>query len=212
MKTENVTYEIVANKIKDLLVSGEKLTVRNVLALTGGSSSKIMVYLKRWHEEQKLATENAISDELFSIIAKEYAKIEAKATEFYRNKYANLEKLLTDTMRCNAEQEEKIHQMSKVSEELAQAKLEILDLEDNLGSLDEEINLANNNIGKLEQKLSDSDYKLAEAMAGCHELRADLDQEKALHNEAVVANAVLQAQYDQLQKQMNAVIKQIGKK
>ena len=79
-------------------------------------------------------------------------------------------------------------------------------------SLDEENNLANNTIGKLEQKLSDSEYKLAEVAAGCHQLRAELDEEKTQHNDVILAGAILQAKYDQLQIQMNIIIKQIGKK
>lgn len=79
-------------------------------------------------------------------------------------------------------------------------------------SLDEENNIANNTIGKLEQKLADSEYKLGEVTTGCYELRAELDEEKVQHKDAVLAGAVLQAKYDQLQVQMDAVIKQIGKK
>jgi chromosome segregation ATPase len=212
MKTENVTYEVVATKIRDLLVCGEKLTVRNVLNLTGGSSSKIMAYLKRWHDEQKLITQNTISEELLGTIAKEYAKAEAKAAEFYQNKVTNLETLLVDAMRCNAEYEDKLHQATKISEELATAKVEIASLESNLASLDEENRRANNNIGKLEQKLSDNEYNLAEALAGCHQLRSKLDGEKDQHKESVLSGVVLQAKHEQLQKQMNAIIKQIGKK
>jgi|GEM_PF-3124173 len=211
MKTENVTYELVATKIKDLLLCGEKLTVRNVLHLTGGSSSKITTYIKRWHDEQKLMTQNAISEELLGTIAKEYAKVEVKTAEFYQNKITNLETLLIDATRCNAEYEDKLHQADKISEELTAARIEIDSLESNLASLDAENNTANNTIGKLEQKLADGEYMLAEATAGCHELRAQLDNEKAKHRDSILANAVLQAKYDQLQKQMDAVIKQIGK-
>lgn len=212
MKTESVTYEVVATKIKDLLISGEKLTVRNVLNLTGGSSSKIMAYIKRWHDEQKLITHDAISDELLTTIAKEYAKVETKTAEFYKDKIAKLEALLTDCIRCNAEYEEKLHQAAKTSTELSHAKLEIASLESDLASLDEENNIANNTIGKLEQRLSDSAHELDEVSAGCHEFRADLDEERAKHQDSILAHTVLQAKYDQLQTQMNAIVKQIGKK
>ena len=212
MKTENVTYEVVAMKIKDLLISGEKLTVRNVLALTGGSPSKIMAFLKRWHDEQKLVTQNIISEGLLSALAKEYARVEAKALEFYQNKINSLESLLLDSMRCNAQQEEKLHHAARISEELVEARIEIASLESNLESLDEENNRANNTIGKLEQKLSDSEYQLAEVLAGCQQLRGDLDEEKAQHNDSILAHKVLQAKYDQLQTQMNAIVKQISKK
>lgn len=212
MKTESVTYDVVATKIKDLLISGEKLTVRNVLNLTGGSSSKIMVYIKRWYDEQKLITQDAISEELLTTIAKEYAKIETKTAEFYKDKIAKLEALLTDSTRCNAEYEEKLHQVAKTSKELDIAKLEISSLESDLESLDEENNLANNTIGKLEQKLSDSEYKLAEVAESCYQLRGDLDEEKARHQDTILAHTVLQAKYDQLQTQMSAIVKQIGKK
>ena len=86
MKTESVTYEIVAMKIKDLLLRGEKLTVRNVLSLTGGSASKIMAYMKQWHDEQKLIAQTTISEEFLGAIAKEYAKVEDRAIRFYRKK------------------------------------------------------------------------------------------------------------------------------
>ena len=210
MKTESVTYEIVATKIKDLLLCGEKLTIRNVLNLTGGSSSKIMSYIKRWHDEQKLITQKAISEELLGAIAKEYAKVEAKTAEFYQNKVINLEGLLTNAIRCNAEYEEKLHQVAKVNEELATAKVEISSLEANLVSLNEENNLANNTIGKLEQKLSGHEHMLSESIAGCQQLRAELDEERALHKDSTLANAQLQTKYNELNLQMKAIIKQIG--
>ena len=113
-------------------------------------------------------------------------------------------------MRCNAEYEEKLHQAAKISKELATAKVEIASLESNLLSLDEENNLANNTIGKLEQKLSDSEHKMAEVAAGCNQLRGEVDEEKAQHKDSILAGAILQAKYDQLQIQMNAIIAQIG--
>ena len=129
MKTESVTYEIVAIKIKGLLIRGEKLTVRNVLSLTGGSASKIVAYIKQWHDEQKLIAQTTISEEFLSALAKEYAKVEARAIRFYRKKDSNWEDLVMDAMRCTAEHEEKLKQALV---ELATAKLEIASLKSKL--------------------------------------------------------------------------------
>ena len=106
----------------------------------------------------------------------------------------------------------KLQQAAKMKKNPVTANTEITALETDLVTLDVKSNHTNSIISILEQKLADSEYKLDEALASCHQLRADLDEEKLLHKESITIGMEFKTKYDQLQKQHDATIKQISKK
>ena len=49
MKNQPLNYEAVCVHIRELQASGEKVTVRNLIAKTGGKTAVITAYLRQWY-------------------------------------------------------------------------------------------------------------------------------------------------------------------
>ena len=122
MKIETLTYEIVRNQINEMVLAGEKITVRNVRGRVGGKMATVADYLKQWHLEQRIQ----ISDDDFSIELKKAIIIDRKnitdmVIASYDSKYLDLAKTLVEVGELLNEKEDTC---TKLESEFKTLKLE----------------------------------------------------------------------------------------
>ena len=121
MKLETVTYELVRGHIDDLVKAGEKITIANVLARSGGSAGKIADFVKRWKNEQRLINAYSISDQMLTAIIAENNIAVKKAVADKEKEIADMQALLTELQEINTVGEAKIVELDEVKSQLGSA-------------------------------------------------------------------------------------------
>lgn len=185
MKIETLTYEIVRDQINEMVEAGEKITVRNVRARTGGKMATIADYLKQWHLEQRIQ----ISDDDFSIELKKAIILDRKnisdsIVKSYDTKYLELSKLLIETNELLSEKENLCDKLEADIKELTlQTNSNKIKLETQLNGL-EKANI------ELKQQIELLQSKLDIAINDKHSVAKDC--------------AVWESKYNELSKQATA--------
>lgn len=94
MKKQAVSFEVVSEQINEMLLAGEKITVRNVLARIGGKTTIIAEHLKRWHlqnNEEQEPGNGIVGDEIIQAIITEKSLAIAGAVTKYKAQIKALE-------------------------------------------------------------------------------------------------------------------------
>lgn len=226
MKTATITYEIVCKEINELVQNGEKITVRNVLARTGGSVSRIMEFIKLWREENnisKLTLGLGISEELQRALLLDKSAAVAKTATAYKTQLADMDTLLQEANEILKSQEVQQAEGDKALGDLTQRlallsgnentyKEKIKLLEDQLKVDQDSCNQISSNLAKSEIRLENADAIIVELTAKVTKQEGQLLQLTQAQHMAEKDCAVWQAKHQQLSEQMTLLVAKINKK
>jgi len=95
-KPEIVTYESVCKAAEELKTNNEKVSVRNIIAKTGGSATKISDLLRRYNKEKDLVNKYVISDALLAALSFERNTIRSLAEQAKENEVRALNDIIED--------------------------------------------------------------------------------------------------------------------
>ncbi len=107
MKARVLDYPLFCKHVEQMQASGEKITVRNILARTGGTTSKVAEYLKQWHIHNATQSigENAVAHEVLQAIILDKQSSISKAVEIYKTQITQLESLTEELSdRCSTQE------------------------------------------------------------------------------------------------------------
>ena len=99
MKKQAISFEAVSEHINEMLLAGEKITVRNVLAKIGGKTTIIAEHLKRWHLQNNGEQESdngLVGDEIIQAIITEKSLAVAGAANKYKAQIKALEDVINE--------------------------------------------------------------------------------------------------------------------
>lgn len=179
MNVERITQEMIIGKIGEMVAAGEKLSIRNIMAKTGGSPAKATDAKNAYYEFQQKQIEPT-SEELLAAITKDKITAVAKAR-------------VEDMARIKS-QEETISELKEIitqsSAENEKAKKEITDLTTSLAAsttkitlLGEELKTAKtqkdavlSEVATLKQQLQTTNAKAAQLEKEVQE-KAKIEQE-----------------------------------
>ena len=162
MKKPALSFEAVSKEITEMLLSGEKITIRNVMSRVGGKTTTIADYLRRWHlqNDEKMSNyENTLSDEVVQAILNEQSLAIAVAVtrhktqikyleglvqelnEMIGSKEKQLEEKCTELQHLN---EKRITENAKIQEQNAGYELLNKELKQQLATLQEKLEIVSN--------------------------------------------------------------------
>jgi chromosome segregation ATPase len=202
MKTKSVTFALVAKEIDRLNLAGEKITVRNVLARTGGSAGTISEFIKRWQNQQRSMRAYSISDDMVSAFITE---VEGAINEALKVKERELidTNLLNDELKAvNNDLEAKLLDYSETKQQLLSNKERCAILEQELHSVRKSYDEMVGKFAVLNQNLEDVKVKLSKV----EKLLPQVEREK---NNALKELAVYRAKAEQLQEQLDKLFSQL---
>jgi hypothetical protein len=96
MKSQTLNYERFCEQVAIMQEAGEKLTVRNILARTGGTTQTVAGYLKQWGQNAQKYPQSAIADEIVLAIMRDKELAIGKATEEHKAQINQLEAILQE--------------------------------------------------------------------------------------------------------------------
>ena len=198
MKLETVTYELVRGHIDDLVKAGEKITIANVLARSGGSAGKIADFVKRWKNEQRLINAYSISDQMLTAIIAENNIAVKKAVADKEKEIADMQALLTELQEINTVGEAKIVELDDTKTQLSSA------LEK--GSiLEQQIKESRDTENRLIAELSAASQRLNDVTKLYDELNQQLAQAKKEEMQARQELIAKSAKIEQLEKHIDTI-------
>lgn len=196
MKEETITYEYVSNKIDGLARVGEKITVRNVLAETGGSAGKIADFVKRWKNEHRSIGVYNISDVLKGAILNEN-KIAVERALLQKNKeLSDMQALLDELSKINIELE---GNLSTEPIKSAKQETELIASNEKNSILENHLKENETALEKVTANLVISQQQLVEAATKIKDLEALVANTTAIKQEL----STEKAKSLQLEKQLN---------
>ena len=135
MRSQLINYELVCENIQQMQALGEKITVRNVLARTGGTTGTVAKHLKQWQAENteaKTANTDTIASEVIQAILLDKQSAISKAVESYKAQIISLESFLQEIGdKCNMQETQlaiKDSELKDLNEKFI-AKLAILEVQ-----------------------------------------------------------------------------------
>jgi chromosome segregation ATPase len=159
-KPEVVTYDVVAKKIKELYDRDERISVRNVLSHTGGSTNKIVEFIKRWKNENQVIQDYSISSTLMVALAQERKLITKMVSEAKEQEITTLNSLLEELKLINLEHEKKLADYAETKQDLINCQEQLKMLERELRNCRNSADVAITKFGVISQKLEDSNKLL----------------------------------------------------
>jgi chromosome segregation ATPase len=118
MRVPTISYELVVAKINELKQQGEKITVQNVIARSGGTTAKVAEYIRRWYKEQSVIEEQPLSQELLVAIAKEKQAAIEQVTKLKDQEIKSLEALLHELEELTKQSDVKLSELDIVKQQL----------------------------------------------------------------------------------------------
>ncbi|WP_440994126.1 DNA-binding protein [Cysteiniphilum litorale] len=89
-KRDNLSFDEVAQVCEKLMTDGEKVTVRNVLAVTGGGFATVSDFIKQWQEQQVVSDATDLPKTLITALKTAYKSMLSEQEASYQQKL-NLE-------------------------------------------------------------------------------------------------------------------------
>ena len=89
-KRDNLNFEEVVETCEKLMSDGEKVTVRNVLAVTGGGFATVSDFIKQWQEQQIVSDDTDLPKTLITALKTAYKSMLNEQETSYQQKL-NLE-------------------------------------------------------------------------------------------------------------------------
>lgn len=202
MKTKSVTYEIVAKEIEALNLAGEKITVRNVLAHTGGSAGVVAEYIRRWQNQRRLVRSYNVSDSLLSAVMSEIEIAVNEALKVKGQELIELDLYNSELRAVNNELESKLLEHEAVKAELLASKERCALLEQDLHTVREASAGAIKELAAFGERLANIKGKMVELVEKVSQL--ELEKQKALEDAAAY-----KAKAEQSQEQLDKFVSQL---
>jgi len=164
-------YNAVVAVIEELQKSGEKITVRNVMARSGGATAKIIKYINKWRDSQLAAVSKASStmsddylDALRKLIIAEQVKLVQSEVAELTKQLSSKDQLLNELAEINNQLQlnidEKSKQIKSAGDQVAKYEQEISGLGKDIEALnrqhEKEVELLNKQIHSLEAKFQEA--------------------------------------------------------
>ncbi len=205
MKTKHINYAMVADEIQKLSNAGEKITIRNVLARTGGSFVEISSYIKQWHSERLAIKEYAISDTLAGAIVAEMKITVENALKNRELELAATNELIDEMYSHNAQLKQTLTDYEQIKQQLTSRHEEITFLRSGLADVSKERDELMSNNAIMVKKLEYVESALLNVENKSKELKKECQQ-------LLRDNAVLQSTNEQLQTHMDKLMEKLGNK
>lgn len=165
MARKGILYEQVADAIKALQANHQKITVRAIHAVTGGSMSTVLKHYRRWQSEQLGHRDETpdISPQLMEALRSEmqnYARRALLTMETRMQRYADKLKEAESSrdlaQKKLAETEERLHsllqELTAIRQRERQASLDMEQLENRLETADQRATSAETELQELRQQ------------------------------------------------------------
>ena len=168
-KRDNLNFEEVVETCEKLMSDGEKVTVRNVLAVTGGGFATVSDFIKQWQDQQVTSQDTDLPKSLITALKTAYKTMLSDQQETYEQKLDReaqhtqealkqvtfLEKTVSELQheleKCQNKTNSKVTELEK---ELSVSALRLEDSSMREQKIADELN-------KVRQKLHDTEIKLA---------------------------------------------------
>ena len=85
-KRDNLNFEEVVETCEKLMSDGEKVTVRNVLAVTGGGFATVSDFIKQWQDQQVTSQDTDLPKSLITALKTAYKTMLSDQQETYEQK------------------------------------------------------------------------------------------------------------------------------
>lgn len=175
-KSESITFQSVAKLCNDMVIVGNKPSVRKLKAQLGGSHSTLSEFLNQWRTQQALAhsNENELSEEFNQALLAEFSRV----TEVVREKSKLLlnekDEQLTEERELLAEYESRVVALEKALKE-SEEKVQSVQL-----ALEKKLAVAEGDSQSAKHREKELQNKLDALVEKCHqaELRAAIAETK----------------------------------
>lgn len=145
MAKNSVTYEQVAQACQTIINEKQKLTLRAIVSITGGSPNNVLKYWKQWRQQHDEIATAAIEEELSSSVKQamlaECARKTIAIKELFTHKVAETEQQLLDLQKLFEDNEQQLAQAnSKIIEQdkqLAVSHQQLIDMEQRVKEMEE---------------------------------------------------------------------------
>jgi len=154
-----LTYQGVVNACQQLIKDGEKVSIRRVQKITGGSFSTLSPLYRQWQEQQAVKDsdkQRKLSDSVHKALVEEFARIDQVANSYFEKQISRLQQSLQEADQLLNEKEANIESLeqqlaqSKEDNQLAQSQHQA-----DLAALNERIAVYEQRIQALEQQNTD---------------------------------------------------------
>jgi chromosome segregation ATPase len=206
MKTESITYDLVAARINEMNLSGEKVTVRNVLARTGGSAAKIANFIKKWQNERLVQASSTISEELLLSIIRERDMAVKQATEIHNQRIINLESLGRELEEIIVEKDSQLEESAQAKQQLLAIQERVTILEHDLATAREQKDQSLTEVAALKTQLDNANTQLERATLENNELHAKLATVTQKLYQTEQHATTWRAKAEQLQQQVDSLL------
>lgn len=179
MNVERITQDMIMSKIGEMVAAGEKLSIRNIMAKTGGSPAKATEAKNAYFDLQQKQIDPA-SDELLAAITNDkiVAVAKARTEDVARIKsqeetIAELKEIITQSEVKNEKtQQEKAEMAAKLAATTTKIKL----LEEELKTANDQKDTVLSEVATLKQQLQTASDKIAQLEKDTQE-KAKLEQD-----------------------------------
>ncbi|GGG05793.1 MULTISPECIES: DNA-binding protein [Cysteiniphilum] len=186
-KRDRLTLDEVIQVCEKLMTDGEKVTVRNVLAVTGGGFATVSDFIKQWQEQQVVSDATDLPKTLITALKMAYKSMLSEQEASYQQKL-NLEAQHT---------QEALDQVTLLEKTTAELQNE----------LEKYQHATTSQIMALEKELSISALRLEDSNKREQKIADELNKVRHKLHEAEIQLAVLKAKNDQLDKHTHKNIK-----
>lgn len=204
-KPESVTYEHVCQAIEELLNSNDRASVRNVIAKTGGSATKISDFIRRYSKE-KATVKNGIvvSDAFIAAISEERNRIQRAIEEAKAEEIKGLNEVVNDLQKIIEKNEKDLDGFSESKRYNAYLEESNKVLESNLKSARDAADTSLAKLGAITEKYNS---KMTEYKDFTKKIELLENQLEKLKDEA----STWKARAEQSEKQFSALLSKINK-
>jgi chromosome segregation ATPase len=209
MKVEKISIDDIIEHVRKMVVENQKITVRGVMARSGGSPAKITEAIKAYYEEQKQQVDD-VSDELMNAMLKEKVVAAEKVRIEVRDRMLQQDGIINELREIISQNEIKLQQAAETEARLigVEAKLKVLESE--LSISKEQKDRALTEIATVKQQLQHAHDKAH----GFEVERQDLNNKLQLvvqDKQQIEQDRInLRARLEQAQEQLSVLYSKLG--
>ena len=186
---KGIAYQDVVRACKELEEQNEAVTIRKIIAVTGGSFSTVSEYLRRWQEVVTQFQESkALPDELITALKTAYIKMFHDERKLQEADRANERKILNETLK------------------------EVIDLESEQDRLNKEIERLNQHYGDVaagyERRLAAAESRVVDSEKREKELNGKLEDIRQKLHQAEINVSIAETKSQEYEKQLASLKKE----
>lgn len=179
-RRDNVSLSDVANACEKLQADKERVSVRNVLAITGGSFATVSELIKQWQEQDALQSEVALPKDLVTAIKSSFKTMLKEHTTEYD---LMLEREISRT-------HEALKQIVELESQNDKLENQTVGQKDDFES----------KVKAFDKKLTSAELRLDESVRREQALQKELDQVRQNLQDTQIKLAVAQTKVDEMSK------------